>query len=256
MGFLRNYSLPGLLLLAVQIACIVHVVRNGRNTMWIMLILFAPGIGAAVYFIIEVWPDLRAGRSGGLNLQIPETSGRTIKRLQEELDFSSTVKKRVELAQALASARRYDEATETLAVSLRGVFKDDPVLTLELAEVHFQAGRHVEVLAALDTLDRLKSKDGRQRRLLRHQWRCRRCQRLGRNGEARAFFDAALEQASGEEPRCRLAQFLVAQGETAAARALFAEVLKNAKQGGGIFQRHNRAWIALAKDGLAALGKE
>ncbi len=253
MGFLRNYSLPGLLLLAVQIACIVHVVRNGRNTMWIMLILFAPGIGAAVYFIIEVWPDLRAGRSGGLNLQIPETSGRTIKRLQEELDFSSTVKKRVELAQALASARRYDEATETLAVSLRGVFKDDPVLTLELAEVHFQAGRHVEVLAALDTLDRLKSKDGRQRRLL---LAARSRQGLGRNGEARAFFDAALEQASGEEPRCRLAQFLVAQGETAAARALFAEVLKNAKQGGGIFQRHNRAWIALAKDGLAALGKE
>lgn len=252
MGFLRNYSLPGLLLLAVQIACTVHVVRNGRNTMWIMLILFAPGIGAAVYFIIEVWPDLRAGRSGGLNLQIPETSGRTIKRLQEELDFSSTVKKRVELAQALASARRYDEATETLAVSLRGVFKDDPVLTLELAEVHFQAGRHVEVLAALDTLDRLQSKDGRQRRLL---LAARSLQGLGRTGEARAFFDTALEQASGEEPRCRLAQFLVAQGETAAARALFAEVLKNAKQGGGIFQRHNRAWIALAKGGLAALPK-
>lgn len=252
MGFLRDYSLPGLLVLAVQIACIVHVVRNGRNTMWIMLILFAPGIGAAVYFIVEVWPDLRAGRSGGLNLQIPETSGRTIKRLQEELEFSNTVKKRVELAQALASAKRYDEATETLAVSLRGVFKDDPVLTLELAEVHFQAGRHAEVLAALDTLDRLKSKDGRQRRLL---LAARSLQALGRTGEARAFFETALEQASGEEPRCRLAQFLVAQGETEAARTLFLELLKNAKQGGGVFRRHNRAWIALAKDGLAALGK-
>lgn len=252
MGFLRDYSLPGLLVLAVQIACIVHVVRNGRNTMWIMLILFAPGIGAAVYFIVEVWPDLRAGRRGGLKLTIPETSGRTIKRLQEELEFSNTVKKRVELAQALASAKRYDEATETLAVSLRGVFRDDPVLTLELAEVHFQAGRHAEALGALDTLDRLKSKDGRQRRLL---LAARALQALGRTGEARAFFDTALEQASGEEPRCRLAQFLVAQGETEAARALFLELLKNAKQGGGVFRRHNREWIALAKDGLAALPK-
>ena len=52
----------GLLVLAAQIGCIVHVLRNGRNTMWIMLILFAPGIGSAVYFVIEVWPDLRAGR--------------------------------------------------------------------------------------------------------------------------------------------------------------------------------------------------
>jgi hypothetical protein len=251
MGFLRDYSLPGLLLLAVQIACIVHVVRTGRSMMWIMLILFAPGIGAAVYFVFEVWPDLRAGR-GGVSLKIPETSGRTIKRLQEELEFSNTVKKRVELAQALASARRYDEATETLAVSLRGVFKDDPVLTLELAEVHFAAARPAEALTALELLDRIKSKDGRQRRLL---LAARSLQALGRNDEARERFEAALEQASGEEPRCRLAQFLVKQGEPAAARALFEELLKNAKQGGGVFRRHNREWIAQAKEGLAVLGK-
>lgn len=252
MGFLGDYSLPVLLELAAKVACIVHIIRTGRNMMWIWLILFAPAIGSLVYFIIEVWPDLRAGRGGGLNLKIPETSGRVIKRLQEELEFSNTVKKRVELAQALASAKRYDEATETLAVSLRGVFKDDPVLTLELAEVHFQAGRLADALAALDVLDRLRSKDGRQRRLL---LTARALQGLGRTEEARERFETALEQALGEEPRCRLAQFLVAQGETEAARALFEELLKNAKQGGGVFRRHNREWIALAKDGLAVLGK-
>ena len=252
MGFLRDYSVPGLLVLAAQIGCIVHVLRNGRNTMWIMLILFAPGIGSAVYFVIEVWPDLRAGRRGGLNLKMPETSAGAIKRLQEELEFSNTVKKRVELAQALASARRYDEATETLAVSLRGVFRDDPVLTLELAEVHFLAGRHAETLTALETLDRLKSKDGRQQRLL---LAARALQALGRAGEARERFETALEQASGEEPRCRLAQFLVAQGELDSARTLFEELLKNAKHGGGMYRRLNREWIALAKEGLAGLPK-
>jgi hypothetical protein len=252
MGFLGGYSLPALLELAAKVACIVHIIRTGRSLMWIWLILFLPAIGPLVYFIIEVWPDLRAGRRGGLNLKIPETSAGAIKRLQEELEFSNTVKKRVELAQALASAKRYDEATETLAVSLRGVFKDDPVLTLELAEVHFQAGRHADVLAALEVLDRLKSKDGRQRRLLLAG---RSLQMLGRPDEARERFETALEQASGEEPRCRLAQFLVSQGETEAARSLFAELLKNAQQGGGVFRRHNREWIALAKDGLAALPK-
>lgn len=250
MEFLGNYSLPALLELAAKVACIVHIIRTGRNFMWIWLILIVPVIGPLVYFIVEVWPDLRSGRRGGLNLKIPETSGRAIKRLQEELEFSNTVKNRVALAQALASAKRYDEATETLAVSLRGVFKDDPVLTLELAEVHFRAGRHTEVLAALDTLDRLRSKDERQSRLLLG---ARTLQALGRADEARERFETALEQASGEEPRCRLAQFLVAQGETDAARALFEELLKNAKQGGGVFRRHNREWIALAKEGLAAL---
>ncbi len=252
MGFLRDNSLLGLLILAAQIACIVHVIRNGRSFLWIMLILFAPGLGAAVYFIIEVLPDLRAGRAGGLSLKIPETSAGAIKRLQEELEFSNTVKKRVELAQALASARRFDEATETLAVSLRGVFKDDPLLTLELADVQFQAGRPAETLAALEVLDRMKSKDGRQRRLL---LAARSLQALGRVSEARERFETALEQASGEEPRCRLAQFLATQGEPDAARALFEELLRNAKQGGGVFRRHNRAWISAAKDGLAALGK-
>lgn len=250
MGFLRDFSVPGLLLLAVQIACIVHVIRNGRHMMWIMLILFAPGLGAVVYFIVEVWPDLRAGRRGGLEIRMPETSAGAIKRLQEELEFSNTVAKRVQLAQALASARRFDEATETLAVSLRGVFKDDPVLTLALAEIHFAAGRHAQTLEALATLDRLKSKDERQKRLL---LAARAAQALGRTDEARERFETALEQASGEEPRCRFAQFLVAQGDTETARALFEEILRNAKHGGGMYRRLNRPWISQAKEGLAAL---
>lgn len=250
MGFLGDYSIPALLEVAAKIACIVHVIRTGRSLMWIWLVLFVPIVGPVVYFIIEIWPDLRAGRRGGLSLKLPETSAGAIKRLQEELEFSNTVAKRVQLAQALASARRFDEAAETLAVSLRGVFKDDPVLTLELADVHFQAGRHAETLAALGTLDRLKSKDGRQRRLL---LAARSLQALGRKDEARERFETALEQASGEEPRCRLAQFLIAEGETEKARALFEELLKNAKVGGGVFRRHNREWIALAKEGLAGL---
>jgi hypothetical protein len=252
MGFLGDYSLPWLLELAAKIACIVHVVRNGRNWLWIWLILIVPVLGWVVYFIIEVWPDLRVGRRGGLNLKLPETSARTIARLQEELEISNTVAKRLELAQAFAAARRFDEATETLAASLRGVFRDDPLLMLELAEVHFQASRPAEALAALEALDRIKNKDGRQRRLL---LAARSLQALDRMPEAREKYEAALEQASGEEPRYRLARFLAKQGEIAAARVLFEEVLRNARQGGSMYRRRNREWIDQSKASLVTLPK-
>ena len=37
---------------------IIHVLRTGRDMRWIMLILFVPGIGAAIYFVMEVLPSL------------------------------------------------------------------------------------------------------------------------------------------------------------------------------------------------------
>jgi len=248
-----NLSLPTLITVAAQIACIVHIIRQGRSWLWIWLIIFVPAIGAVVYFIVEVLPDLRAGgRSRGVSLKLPETSGRAIKRLQEKLEFTNTVENRVELARAYLAANRIEEATETIAPALKGVFKDDPVLTLEMAEIHLRAGRPGEALAALDVLDRMGSRDGRQRRQI---LAARSLEALGRIDEAKAKFEESLGQGSGEEARCAFAQMLARQGEVASARRLFEEILQNAKRGGGTYRRFNREWIDRAKSDLAALPK-
>ena len=47
----------GLLLLLLDVALIVHAVKSGRNTIWIMVILMLPGIGAVTYAAVEILPE-------------------------------------------------------------------------------------------------------------------------------------------------------------------------------------------------------
>ena len=54
--------LLGVLSILIQIFCVVHVIRNGRDQRWMYFIVLVPGIGCAVYFIIEILPGLRHDR--------------------------------------------------------------------------------------------------------------------------------------------------------------------------------------------------
>lgn len=50
------------LTIIVQILCVMHVVRTGREKWWILLIIFLPIVGMAAYFLIEVLPDMQGDR--------------------------------------------------------------------------------------------------------------------------------------------------------------------------------------------------
>lgn len=253
MQFLEAYPVQTLIELAAKIACIVHVIRAGRNTYWIWLILFFPIGGPLIYFIVEVWPDLKHGGRGiGINIRLPKNPAKAIARLTEELEYTNTVEKRVQLAHAYAAAKRFPEAIETISACLRGVFKDDAVLTFELAKLHADAGQHREALEDLDALNRLKSKHARYERQLLTA-RCH--EALGNIAEARADYEQAVMLSVGEEARCGYAQWLAAQGDRDTARKLFEETIRNAKHGGGAYRRMNREWIKQAKTQLATLSR-
>ena len=248
MHLFEAYPIPTLIEVAAKIACVMHVIRANRNYQWIWLILFFPIGGPLIYFVVEIWPDIRSGRRGGLNIRLPQNPQKAIARLTEELEFTNTVEKRVQLAQAYAAAGRYPDAIETISACLRGVFKDDAVLTFERAKLYVAAGQSQEALVDLAALDRLKSKHARYER----QLLAARCyEKLGQVEAARAGYEQALASSVGEEARCGYAQFLAGHGEPEAARKLFDEILRNAKHGGGAYRRANSEWIKQAKTQLA-----
>jgi len=249
--FFGGYSTTALIELAAKVACIVHVIRQGRSLAWIWLILLFPFGGPIIYFFLEIWPELgRRGAGRGFSFRLPQNPTRTIVRLMEELEYSSTVEKRVQLARAYAAAGRHPEAVETIRACLTGVFKDDPPLTFELAEIGFGAGLYRESLDALAVLNRLSFKGARHERGIL----AARCQeKLGDIVAAKAAYEESFSTAVGEEARCRYAQLLAVAGESATARALFEEIGRNAKHGGGNYRRLNRPWINQAKEGLSAL---
>ena len=251
MFFGGSYSIPTLIELAAKVVCIAHVIRERRSLNWIWLILFFPVGGPLIYFIVGIWPDLRSSRSGrGFEFRLPQNPAKTIARLTEELEYVSTVEKRIQLARAYAAAGRHSEAVTTVRGCLSGVFKDDPPLTFELAGICFGAGLYQEALDALALLDRLNFKGSRHERSVLVA-RCH--EKLGNVAAAKAAFEESFSTAMGEEARCRYAQLLAANGESGAARALFEEVGRNAKHGGGNYRRFNREWIQQAKAGCDAL---
>jgi hypothetical protein len=99
-------------------------------------------------------------------------------------------------------------------------------------------------------LNRLSFKGARHERCILAA-RCH--EKLGAIAAAKAAYEESFSTAVGEEARCRYAQLLAVAGESAAARALFAEIGRNAKHGGGNYRRLNRPWIDQAKEGLSAL---
>lgn len=252
MYFLQAYPIPTLLELGAKIACILHVLRSNRNTQWIWLIIVFPIGGPVIYFIAEIWPDLRRAPRGGLGFEIrlPRNPEKAIARLTEELEFTNTVDKRVQLARAYAAAQRFPEAIETVNACLKGVFKDDALLTFELAKLYFAAGQHRAALESLEALDRLKSKHARYERQLLAA-RCH--EALGEIAAARSGYEAAVLLSVGEEARYGLAQLLLREGADEEARQLFEEILRNAKHGGGPYRRANRDWIKQAKTQRGAL---
>lgn len=66
MGFLPFFQWG----LVLQVLAIVHFIRRRPDTFWLYVIIFLGGLGAAVYILIEVVPDL------GLLRQALDSHGR------------------------------------------------------------------------------------------------------------------------------------------------------------------------------------
>jgi hypothetical protein len=245
MDFFGIYSWPAALEIAAKILCIIHVIRSGRSFLWILLILFFPVFGSLIYFFMEILPDMRTGGRGrGASFKIPQTSGRTISKLRDQLEFSNTTENRTKLARALASAKRFPEALDTLDDCLRGVFKDDPLLTYERALVHFAAGHPNEALADLGRLDEMRSRHATPSRFLLAA-RCH--EALGDEEMALRIYEEAVAVGSGEEARSRYALLLHKTGRTEDAQRLFREIITHAKHGDRHYRRLNGEWISIAK---------
>ena len=66
-----------ILLYAVQAALIIHVIKTGRNQLWIWVLLLLPaGIGAIAYLAVEIIPELLRSR----------TAQRTARGLRKAMD--------------------------------------------------------------------------------------------------------------------------------------------------------------------------
>ncbi len=241
------YSWSWLLVFLISIACIVHVIRRGREFWWIFVILFFPVLGCLVYFFLEILPDLRRGELGkdladaGEKLRSPKAR---IRKLEHELENTPTIEKKVELAEAYGEAGDWKNACERYSECAEGPFGDDPFILYGFAYARFRTGEYRGAEKLLDLIDHTEAKDKRQQRRL---LRLRIFEETDRREQALRAYPALLEEFSGEEARFRYGKLLRKIGRGEEANELFTRMNKESKGHSKLYLKQNREWIQAAR---------
>ena len=242
--------LLGAPILVLQVICAVHVLKTRRAFWWLLVIFFIPVVGCLVYFIVEILPDLQrssAVRRVGSDFVTIVAPGRSVRKLEEELEIADTVNNRRALARGYLEAGRHGEAVELYRSCLKGIFSDDVGLALELAYALFLNGAYEEAKKKLDELDEAKLGIHADER---HLLYARTLEQLGQVEAALEQYEAIVRRSSGEETRCRYALLLESAGQREKARQMFNEIVKRARRSPRYYRRAQRPWINLAKPHL------
>src|SRR4029077_20097520 len=147
-----------ILSIIVQVALIIHVVKTGRNQIWIWVLALLSLPGAIAYIAVEVIPDLfrsRTAQRTARSLRKAMDPGADLRRYESEARIAGNVASRQRYAEELARHGRYDEAIAQYRDTLTGLYEHDPNLMLGLAQAQFGKGDAASARATLDELIRL-----------------------------------------------------------------------------------------------------
>ena len=240
-----------LLVVVLQIVCVIHVIKTGRNQIWIWVLVLLSAAGIAAYLIAEILPGLLGGRSArrfaaGTAKRLDP--GRGARRRAADLDMADTAENKRLLAEEFLVLGRIEDAVSLYESTLVGPHADDPTLLLGLARAQYRRG---DCAAALAALDRLRAADASFQSAEGHLIYAGSLEGLGRDAEALVEYEALASYFPGEEARCRYAMLLARTGRTEAARPIFEEILKRAARGTGRYRREQSEWIEIARRAAA-----
>ena len=231
----------------VQLALVVHIMKTGRNTTWVFIVLFFPLIGSLAYFIIELLPELtntRTAKQAQRSIAKAVDPAKALREANAQYELASTAQNAMTLARLHLERGEFSAAKALFERSLSGVHGDDPELLMGLAEAHFGLAEYADVVRCLDSL---KEKNPGKTSQEGHLLYARALDEQGRSAEAIAEYQALVEYYAGPEPSCRLATLLNAQGRKDEARALFEAVITRSKTAGKHYNSRYREWVSMAR---------
>src|SRR6266513_875176 len=160
-----------ILSILVQVALIIHVVKTGRNQIWIWVLALLSLPGALAYIAVEILPELlgsRAAQRTARGLRQAVDPGRELRRYENEARVGGNVASRQRYAEELVRHERYEEAIGQYREALTGLYEHDPNLMLGLAQLLQAQGRRAEAQkVARELLEQARIAPGHYRRAQR-----------------------------------------------------------------------------------------
>jgi hypothetical protein len=236
-----------ILSLAIQAGLIVHVIKTGRNMLWIWAIALLPLAGPIAYIAVEILPEFfggRAARRAKSGMQRMIDPDRNLRRASAEVEISGNVDARRRLAEELLERGQFDAAAEVYLGGLKGIFEHDPTLLMGLARAQF--GRK-DFAAARTTLERLRQNNPDFKSMDADLLYARTLDALDALEEAERAYAEVAAGYPGAEARLRYALLLKRRGKVEEAQRILKDLLDSAKLGPAHYRRAQGQWLDLAR---------
>lgn len=232
----------------IQVLLVLHVVKTGRNTTWIWIVVMLPIAGSIAYIIIEILPDMagsRTGRTAKRKVIEVLNPDKDINQATSNYSVTDTVENSMKLANECINKEMYEEANELYRKCLSGVHEHDPDIMYGLAESEYGLSNYAEVKFILDKLiehnPEYKNQDA-------HLLYAKSLEQLDELKQAIEEYEILDSYYSGPEPTYRLAMLLKKQGQEQKAMELLKKIIHKSDISGGYYYKLHKTWIQLAKN--------
>ena len=236
-----------ILSIVIQVAFVLHIVKTGRNTTWIWIVIMLPAAGAIAYFIVEVLPGISGSRSGRqarsklVNIVNPN---KDIKLAAHNYSISETVENSMILAAECIRKEMYLEAKEIYANCLKGIHEFDPEIMRGLAKAEFGLNNYIETRTILD---KLIEKNPDYKNPDAHLLYARTLEELNETELALKEYEVLESYFPGPEATYRYAMLLKQMGDHNKSSELIDSILQEAKISGKHYNRLYKEWINKSK---------
>jgi hypothetical protein len=242
MGFFSFLFPWGILL---QALAIVHFIRRRPETLWLYAIIFLGPLGALIYIVVEVIPDL------GLLRQVYDAFGRRkrITHFEALVLQNPSAGNYEELGDLYFDEGKFARAREcySKAISPR-TMHPDPIYRRGVASIQLN-----DFAAAVPDLEQVTAQDGRYDSyralaLLAHAYAM-----TGKSDRAEELFRQATEVSTLSETYLNYAAFLIAQNRPKDALPLVQAVIARKATMPRYLRRRERPWFRKANTLLRRL---
>jgi hypothetical protein len=238
--------------LVIQALLIVHVIKTGRNQIWIWVLALLSVAGPIAYIAAEIVPELLRSRTtaravkGVKKALDPDAD---LRRYESEARMTGNVASSQRYAEELMRQGRHREAADTYRQTLKGLYEHDPNLLLGLAHAQFAAGSAAEARATLDALiahnPDFKSPQG-------HLLYARALETEGTLPRALEEYRVLSGYYPGAEAAVRYGLLLRAQGQGEEAKRVLRELVDQANIAPAHYRRTQKDWLERAQRELSA----
>lgn len=235
----------------LQVICVIHCIRRGRQNNWIWLLVFLPLVGCIIYIFTEMFTrrDIQNVQSGMTSILNP---GSSVRKLEENLRFSDTFNNRIALADAYLATGNTDRAIELYESSLEGNFSENEYVLNQLVIAYYQKKRYADVIPIAKRIYKSAQFPRSKAHILY-------AASLGYSGDleqAEKEFKSLKARFANYEARYYYAMLLSATNRVGEAQQVFSEMLDEVPQLSSLERRYNRPWFRLAKEELRKMGNQ